>query len=188
MSPSNHFDHDVEEMARLLRHQDKAAFDWLLAHFERLVFSILRRYFTEDEDVRDQSQEVWTKVWNKWPGAPPDQKFRPWLLTVTKNTAIDELRRRNGNRPPGEFDLNQIPEREPDADDIDHEYEKKIYEECKQQLTDEERIILNGKLAGKSSKEIGKEIGRPPGTVDAMWFKIQLKLCRCALRKGRLRK
>lgn len=85
--------------------QEAGAFEALYDRYSRLVFSTAYRVLSDAEAAEDVVQDVYVRLWRR-----PDRyveargKFLGWLLSVTRNRAIDEIRAR-GRRPLSESQL-----------------------------------------------------------------------------------
>ncbi len=72
------------------------AFEELIIGYEKLIYNIAFRMFSNTEDAKDISQEVLIKVYKNIDKCKNIKYFKSWLCTVTNNACIDELRRRKG--------------------------------------------------------------------------------------------
>lgn len=84
---------EVEILERIAR-ADETALLMLIDRYGDLVFSFAMRVVQHSGLAEEISQDVFVKIWQK-PGAyvPGAAKFSSWLLTMTRYTAIDHLRR-----------------------------------------------------------------------------------------------
>jgi len=80
-------------MARVA-HQDQDALMALYQHYADLVYSLALRVLQHSGSAEEVTQDVFLKVWrqpDRWD--PTLGRFRSWLLTLTRNAAIDRLRK-----------------------------------------------------------------------------------------------
>jgi RNA polymerase sigma-70 factor (ECF subfamily) len=80
---------------------EAAAWDRLVGLYAPLVFQWCRRWNLHDEDTADILQEVFQSVVTHIEGfrkARPEDTFRGWLRTITRNKVRDHFRRR-GREP-----------------------------------------------------------------------------------------
>lgn len=89
---------DVRQRLLVLRCQagDERAFAELFETFGSRSLRYLRGLVGND-DADDVHQEVWLSVYRRIAGLADPAGFRTWLLTTTRNRAIDHLRKRNRN-------------------------------------------------------------------------------------------
>ena len=73
---------------------DDAAFETLVARYLSEVYGFSRHYAGTEEKAADITQETFIKVWRHLKDFDPERKFRSWLFTVAKHTALDWLRKK----------------------------------------------------------------------------------------------
>ncbi len=90
---------------RSIGRREVGAFEALYDRYSRLVFSTAYRVLSDVHSAEDVVQDVFVRLWRN-----PDRyveergKFLGWLLSVTRNRAIDEVRSR-GRRPLSESQI-----------------------------------------------------------------------------------
>ena len=72
---------------------ESAAFDELFVRYRRLVYSVVDRIVDDAPLAEDLTQMVFVKLL-KAPSAYRDGSFAAWLARVSRNCALDELRKR----------------------------------------------------------------------------------------------
>ena len=81
------------EIIELARQGDPGAFSTLVAYYQgdawRLCFHLLR----DEAAAEDATQEAFVRVFRFLPRYRGDAKFSTWLFSITRNCALDELRR-----------------------------------------------------------------------------------------------
>ncbi len=91
ISPEN--PHDDTLMQRILQ-RDQQALAELYQQYGNLVYSLAMRVCQNSESAQEVTQDTFLKVWrqtDRWDSAKG--KLVVWLLTITRYTAIDYLRR-----------------------------------------------------------------------------------------------
>ena len=83
---------DPSLLARIAQHDPKAL-DIFYTRHARAVFSLARTMLGEHARATDLTQEVFLFVWRRAGTYQPTGSARAWLLRLTRNRAIDELRR-----------------------------------------------------------------------------------------------
>jgi RNA polymerase sigma-70 factor (ECF subfamily) len=73
---------------------DAGAFSVLVARYNRDVYGYAFFMAKNTGDAEDIAQETFVKVWKNVRKFKPAQKFKSWLMTIARNTAIDYIRRR----------------------------------------------------------------------------------------------
>ncbi|HUY82711.1 MAG TPA: sigma-70 family RNA polymerase sigma factor [Acidobacteriaceae bacterium] len=170
----------VEDLALL--HQIQAGSqDAMAAFFDRyskMVYSVALRVLNDSSEAEDVMQEVLLQVWRN-PGAfvAGRGSLGGWLVVVTRNRAVDKLRRRKISDPIELFAL-------PSSTNLEQESERALLMEKVQTamhtLPVEQKSALElSFFEGLSHTEIAKKTGEPLGTIKA-----RIRLGLMAIRKG----
>lgn len=72
------------------------AFESIVYKYEKMVYSIAYRIFSNKEDAADITQEVFIKLFKSLENISKKPNLKSWLYTVAYNASIDEIRRRKG--------------------------------------------------------------------------------------------
>ena len=101
---------ETQQIARGLRQRDMAVLHQLVAQYQyRLVRYLI--YVTGRRDsVDDLVQETWLRVLERGHSYNGQSPFAPWLLTIARNLAFDQMRKRKI------FSLDSQDESEQDVD------------------------------------------------------------------------
>jgi RNA polymerase sigma-70 factor (ECF subfamily) len=87
------------ELLRRCRAGDQAAWGELVARHTRKVFGLAYRFVGRVDEAEDLTQETFVKVYqNLGRYRDTDGSFPTWLMTVARNQAIDQYRRRKEER------------------------------------------------------------------------------------------
>lgn len=73
---------------------DKTALETLILRYLKPIYGFLFYYTTDAEASSDLTQETFIKVWCNLKQFQPDKKFKTWLFTIAKNTALDWLKKK----------------------------------------------------------------------------------------------
>lgn len=87
------FDPDTELMLKV-RRGNRAAFEALVAKFQRPVINTIFRSVGDFTEAEDLAQNVFVQVWKVRARYKPTAKFSTWLFTIVRNTCLNEVRRR----------------------------------------------------------------------------------------------
>ena len=75
---------------------DEAAWRELVAHYTRKVFGVAYRFVGKVDDAEDLTQEIFVKVYQSLDRYRPGEgNFTTWLMTLARNHAIDDYRKRD---------------------------------------------------------------------------------------------
>ena len=89
---------DDAELVALLRQQPGAGIAALYDRFGRLVYSVAFRVVHDHGAAEEITQDVFMRCWRTIDRYQPQQSsLATWLLTITRNRAVDELRSRRGS-------------------------------------------------------------------------------------------
>jgi RNA polymerase sigma-70 factor, ECF subfamily len=83
-----------EELAQKCKKLDEFAFQELTKRYIRPIFSFVRRYAQVEDVAEDMTQDTFFKVWKNIKQYKRGMKFRPWLYTIARNTALDYVKKR----------------------------------------------------------------------------------------------
>ncbi|MBQ6955152.1 MAG: RNA polymerase sigma factor [Bacteroidales bacterium] len=135
-------------------------------HIEHYCFTHCSSAFEASELV----QAVLDKVWNGIATLRPDSSSRQvnrWLQKVMRSAAADWFRRRRGHTVP--LEATALVADQPS-------YDTELLDDLLSYLSDEERVLLQERLDGYSSAEIGERHGIAANAVDQRIFRIVNKL------------
>jgi len=173
----------------------RAAFEKeALVHLDAL-YRVALRLTGNPSDADDLVQETMLKAYRSWEQYQPGTNAKGWLLTILRNSFINEYRRRT--RHPETVDVDTI---EPFAvfNDIQEEdpqgafFDKIVDDEVLRAIDTlpeafRETVVLSD-VEGMSYQEIGKILDIPVGTVKSRLFRarqmLQAKLYDYAVGNG----
>lgn len=159
---------DDATLIALIAHTHTRALSELYVRYHRLVFSLavnsVRDYATAEEVTLD----VFTRVWEKAATYRANQaKVTTWLVTITRNCAIDVLRQRNARL---EREATWAEVSSPDAGNPAEMVELALQRERVRaaiaQLTPEQKQALAlAYFGGYTHHQIAEALAQPLGTV-----------------------
>lgn len=166
---------DHRLIARVLAHQDTAAFGMLIRRHQSHVRNFLRRLCGDFDMADDLAQDCFLHAWNKLGTYTGQGSFIGWLLKVAYTTFLQSKRR---SRRYSEVLVEAG--READATTAVHASlapEVADLDRLLAALTDEERAIMIMSYAcGLSHREISEATEHPVGTVKSILFRSKEKL------------
>jgi RNA polymerase sigma-70 factor (ECF subfamily) len=83
------------------RQGDDLAWEAFVRQFERRIYSIASGYASGPEEARDWAQDIFVRLYETRGRWAPVEGFVPWLVRVSRNVCLDQLRRKKA-RPPAE--------------------------------------------------------------------------------------
>ncbi|PRO66270.1 RNA polymerase sigma factor [Alkalicoccus urumqiensis] len=158
---------DLHLYERIVR-QDADALEALYDKYEKLLYSFAWKLTGDAGTAEEVVQEVMMKLWKGTAGYQADKgKFSSWLLTMTRNAAIDLLRKKKRR---DEQTVHQETEPSSDSPAVEDLVEwKEKREEIKgamMKLKEEQRMVIQLiYFEGLSQQRTAEQIGIPLGTV-----------------------
>jgi RNA polymerase sigma-70 factor, ECF subfamily len=76
------------------RHGNKEAFGKLIEAYQGPVFNLAYRMLGNADEAEQAAQEAFIRVWMRLDSYDPAHKFSTWLLSITSNYCIDQIRKR----------------------------------------------------------------------------------------------
>jgi RNA polymerase sigma-70 factor (ECF subfamily) len=173
-------------MARL-SHRDMTAFETLYERYGTLVYSVALRVTAEPEVAEDVAQETFLRLWRSPERYDPDRgRFLTWLLSATRNRAVDQVRTQ-GRRRKRET-TTDAPHKEPAAtemadpalaaqlSDVRHTVRTALRD-----LPPEQRQVIElAYYDGHTQQEIAGLLNQPLGTVKTR-IRLGMRKLRAAL-------
>ncbi len=83
-----------EKLAEKCKALDEFAFQELTHRYIQPIFNFVRRYAQAEDVAEDMTQDTFFKVWRNIKQFKRGMKFRPWLYTIARNTALDYIKKK----------------------------------------------------------------------------------------------
>jgi RNA polymerase sigma-70 factor (ECF subfamily) len=154
--------------------RDRRAFAPLYNRYLDQIYGYCLRRLGDRESAEDATSQIFTQALAALPGCNV-QSFRPWLFAIAHNEVVDRHRSRRrdqpldvalhlaGNEPP--------PEEMALASDQSRRLELAIL-----QLPEDQRTVVELRLAGLSGGEIAAALGRSPGSTRVLQSRAVARL------------
>jgi RNA polymerase sigma-70 factor, ECF subfamily len=162
-----------EELVRRVRHGDTAALEALYGRYARVVYSFAVRIVGDGQTAEEILQEAFVRTWRQAGTFRTVRgNFASWLLSITHNLAIDELRRRQ--RRPQRVDGPDISETlyglVDEATNVEEAAEASALRErvgvAMMTLPEAQRVAVElAYFSGLSQREIAAYLREPLGTI-----------------------
>ncbi|HWQ27490.1 MAG TPA: sigma-70 family RNA polymerase sigma factor, partial [Dehalococcoidia bacterium] len=160
-----------EDLAARVTRGDAGAFEALFDRYGDLVYSVAYRVLEDRHAAEDIAQEVFLKFWRRPSLFDPGRgRFATWLISVTRNRAIDErrIRQRVGRDDRGGAIEAEAPS--PGADDPGRlavlVREREAVREALNGLPPEQRLAIElAYFGGLTQSEVAERLSLPLGTV-----------------------
>ena len=73
---------------------DVNAYNRLVLHYQDQVYNVAYRIMGEPQSAEDAAQEAFIRAYTRLDSYNPNHKFSTWLLSITSNYCIDQIRKR----------------------------------------------------------------------------------------------
>ncbi|MGA2603696.1 MAG: sigma-70 family RNA polymerase sigma factor [Verrucomicrobiia bacterium] len=181
-------DSDVTLMLRV-REGDTEALRELIERHQRAVINTIHRAIGDANEAEDLAQRVFVQVYRSAKRYKPTAKFTTWLFTITRNTILNEHRRRS-RHPSQSLDALQDPS-DPEAagwqppdtsmrDPAQAAVERELLEKIKQavqELPEAQRTaVILCRYEGLSYEEIAEVLGCSVSATKSMLHRARLAL------------
>lgn len=170
----NYSNFDDSILMQLIAKAQTEALSELYDRYSRLVYSLAMHALGDSVTAEEVTQDVFFRIWEKAGTYRSDQaKVSTWLISITRNRAIDMLRKR-GIRPEGhsvgweeqnDFAFLGTNSRGPEELADQSIQSKQIRDTIARLPADQQRVLAMAFFAGLSHSEIAAQLGEPLGTV-----------------------
>lgn len=161
------------ELVRRIAERDAAALESLYDRYEKAVYAFAYRFVQDAMLAEEIVQELFMRIWNQPERYDASQgKLTTWIFAVTRNIAIDQLRKRQ-NRTSGQTAETERFERMPDpasgpAEEYDAKWTGERIKEAVSTLNPDQRQVLDLiYYQGYTQHEVSERHGIPLGTVKS---------------------
>jgi RNA polymerase sigma factor (sigma-70 family) len=170
------------ELAAALTAGDMAALDTLYVRYGRLAYSLALRILGDPGRAEDVVQEAFVKIWSRAPSFDAARgSLRTWVLTIVRNSAVDQLRHASGRERDELALLAEIPAQGEGSDpwrEVAEALERKSVRDALRALPAEQRQVIElAYFGGYSQVEISRMLGIPLGTIKSRTRLAHEKLC-----------
>jgi RNA polymerase sigma-70 factor (ECF subfamily) len=181
-------DSDVTLMLRV-REGDTEALRELIERHQRAVINTIHRAIGDAWEAEDLAQRVFVQVYRSAKRYKPTAKFTTWLFTITRNTILNEHRRRS-RHPSESLDALQEPRdsesagwqapdttmRDPAREAVERELQERI-KEAVQELPEAQRTaVILCRYEGLSYEEIAEVLGCSVSATKSLLHRARLAL------------
>ncbi|MGR3492804.1 MAG: sigma-70 family RNA polymerase sigma factor [Shimia sp.] len=174
---------DIEELIARVAMEDRKAFDALYSATSAKLFGICLRVLNDRAAAEEALQEVYVRIWHR------ADRYRAngyspmtWLITVTRNHAIDRLRARRAvsGKMAGAVP-EDLPAREPGPEALAaHASDMALLKGCLEELDAQKADAVRGAyLQGETYQELSDRLGIPLNTIRTWLRRSLLSLRAC---------
>ena len=181
-------DSDVALMLRV-RNGDTDAFRELIERHQRAVINTIHRAIGDAWEAEDLAQRVFVQVYRSAKRYQPTAKFTTWLFTITRNTILNEHRRRSRHAAES-LDALQSPHdsesagweapdttaRDPSQEVVERELREKVMEAVQELPEAQRTAVILCRYEGLSYEEIAQVLGCSVSATKSLLHRARLTL------------
>jgi RNA polymerase sigma-70 factor (ECF subfamily) len=165
---------DATLMLQLLR-RDVGAFEELYERHSRIVYSLVLRILRQGSTAEEVVQDVFLQLWRNSSRYDANRPFIPWLLTLARNRALDQLRLKSERQRRREEQTEEFPQIVCAAPEYEKALDEKRRAERVRTLigslpSAQKKAIELAYFEGLSHSEIAASLHEPLGTVKS-WIR-----------------
>jgi len=164
-------------------------FEQIVRHHEHKLYGFALRIVRNPEDAEEVVQDAFLRAYRALKAIPPNKRdslaLKPWLFVITRNVALNRLRRKHPRFVPIDemVDLD-IPvslhsnEQTPEFYMEQREYRELVVQAIREVPENLRPTATLRFLHGMTHTEIAEEVGRPLGTVKSHVYRAALRMRR----------
>lgn len=145
--------------------------EFFIKRYLKSVYNYALRMAGNKDEAEDITQEVFVKIWKNLGKFNPEKNSKSWIFTITRNTAVDWLRKRKNIlfSEKEEYFKETVADIEPLPDEIfaRKELGKELEEAMQKIRPDFREIILLHYTEELTFEEIAEITGKPLNTVKS---------------------
>lgn len=157
-----------KELVEKLQKGDVEAFDLIYAKYSGKLYSFALKYRRSTAEAEELVQAVFLKVWENHKNLKKESSLKSYLFTIAYNDMCKLFRKWNYQQ---KFIQDTLYDHSQSSNEIEEGIDYQSVLERVQNIVDklpgkQKIIFMKSRQEGKSSREIAKEVGLSPGTVD----------------------
>lgn len=151
---------------------DVDSFEMLVSRYQNYIFSIGKRFFWNNDDASDFTQEVFIKAYQKLDTFKRKTPFRYWLMRIAYNHGINSIKK---NKESSDIDDEVIPALAPTpGDSLETEEIKRLLNNAVGELPEKYRICVDlFFFMGLGYNEISNITDIPVNTIKSNVFRAK---------------
>lgn len=173
----------LEGLLQRVGSRDQSAFTELYRRTSPKLYGVCLRMLREPAGAEDVLQDSYVKVWQQAGRFDSDRaSAMTWLITLTRNRAIDRLRQQRDLSLGDPADMERLEGDEPEpGSHAEASDDRQRLEHCLDELKgDHRQAVREAFFGGVTYKQLAERRGMPLGTIKS-WIRRSLLLLRTCL-------
>lgn len=169
---------------------DKAAFGRLIDAYQSPVFNLAYRMLGNADEAEQAAQEAFIRAWTKLDSYDPAHKFSTWLLSITSNYCIDQIRKRRAtlfsiDGPlPAHPALNSKPSANPEVQVVESERQDRVQRLLDELPVDYRQTVVLRYWYDMSYDEIAEVMETTVSAIKSRLFRARRQLAEIGVEMG----
>ena len=167
------------EAAVILESSLEREFEERLADSSALAFRVALGVLRNRDDAEDVAQEAFLRAYQSFSRLRDRDRFRAWLVRITWRLALDRIRsarRREARETAVMVQEMNSPERTVEDVRAAREFEQRLARALDELPEKLRVVVLLGAIEGHDTREVGRLLDLPEGTVKSRLFHARKKL------------
>jgi RNA polymerase sigma-70 factor (family 1) len=175
------------DLVERLQKGDVEAFDLVYEKYSGKLYAFGLKYLRSKAESEELVQSVFLKLWENFKNLDKELSFKSYLFTIAYNDICKLFRKRNYFQEFINETLYENSQASSETEDgIDHHSVLERMQQIVDKLPERQKtIFLKSRLEDKSTREIAREVGLSPGTVDN-YISESLKFIRARLQNEKM--
>jgi RNA polymerase sigma-70 factor (ECF subfamily) len=172
------------------RQGDKVAFGKLIEAYQGPVYNLAYRMLSNSGEAEEAAQEAFIRAFTRLESYNPAHKFSTWLLSITSNYCIDQLRKRRAlllsiDEPlPPHPALSADLEKRPESQLIMNEQQAMVQSLLEELAPDYRQAVVLRYWHELSYEEIAEMMDTTVSAIKSRLFRARKQLAEVALETG----
>ena len=171
---------EIDKLVDRFQQKDINAFEKLYECYALNLKTVIYGIVRNNEDAEEILQDVFVKIWNNFNDYNPEKgRFYTWILTISRNMAIDRMRSKKSKKNQRNIALDLFTDFIDSGENLDRNTDSIGIEYFLKGMNDDDKKLLELLyFQGFTYRETSKKINMPIGTV-----KTKMRKCIADLRK-----
>ena len=162
---------DDRDVALQAQRGDMEAFEALVRTYEEAAFRAAYLIVRDEAEAQDVAQEALVRAYRSLGRFDPEKPFRPWLLRIVTNLALNSIRGARRRDEAGKRLERAVDERasmpSPEAAALAGEQSQRLWQALGELEEQDQKLLYLRYFLDVSEEEAAAAIGRPAGTVKS---------------------